>query len=58
LARGFDLIQRSQNLSTKEPSEARQTAEGCPQGSEAHQWGQENDFSDSFVPILLSKKPP
>jgi hypothetical protein len=37
LARGFDLIQRSQNLSTKE-------------------WGQENDFSDSSVPILLSKK--
>jgi hypothetical protein len=37
LARGFDLIQRSQNLSTKE-------------------WGQENGFFDSFVPILLSKK--
>jgi hypothetical protein len=25
-----------------EPSETRQTAKGCPKGSEAYQWGQEN----------------
>jgi hypothetical protein len=34
-----------------EPSETRQTAKGCPKGSEAYQWGQENDFDSG--PILL-----
>jgi hypothetical protein len=36
--------------STEEPSETRQTAKGCPKGSEAHQWGLENGFAGFFCP--------
>jgi hypothetical protein len=36
--------------STKEPSETRQTAKGCPKDSEAYQWGQENGFTGFFCP--------
>ena len=37
-------------MGTGEPSKARPTAEGCPQGSEAHQ----SESDHSSVPILLS----